>query len=180
MSLPAVGSVLIVALLAFWALGAHNRLVRLRRRLVWSWAKVQDTLNQRSQALTPLVAALRAPFGAEQGALDSLLAAQAQAEQAAARMTVQPVSAASAQAWVAAESVLAASASRVLALLDQNPVRGEEPVHSLLAYWQTAQARLPFARQVFNEAAAPYNEALLQFPTRLLVPMFRWASAGLL
>ena len=170
-----------LALLGFWALGARNRLVKLRNRIAAAWAQVHDSGLQRGQALVPLVAALRLPFGAEQGALDSVLTAHTQAQQTAMRMTAAPVSAASAQAWVAGEAALAAAASRMLALLDQQAaLRTEEPVASLLAALNAAQARLPFARQLFNQAAAPYNQALLLFPTRLLVPMFRYAPAGVL
>jgi LemA protein len=81
---------------------------------------------------------------------------------------------------VAAESALAAAAGRVLALLDQDrDLSVQEPVASLAAAWRAGQARLPFARQVFNEAAMAYNQALMQFPTRLLLPTLGFASAGL-
>ena len=38
--------------------------------------------------------------------------------------------------------------------------------------------RLGFARQLFNETAQPYNEAIAAFPTRLLVGLFRFGAAG--
>jgi LemA protein len=44
--------------------------------------------------------------------------------------------------------------------------------------WRDADTRLAFARQVFNEAAEAYNAAISLFPTRLLVPMFRFGRAG--
>jgi LemA protein len=44
--------------------------------------------------------------------------------------------------------------------------------------WREANRRLGFARQLFNEAAASYNEAIAAFPTRLLVRMFRFEAAG--
>jgi LemA protein len=44
--------------------------------------------------------------------------------------------------------------------------------------WREADARLAFARQLFNEAAEAYNAAIALFPTRLLVPMFRFGKAG--
>ena len=142
---------------------------------------MQAALAERGAALAPLVAALRAPLSTEQGALDLLLAAHGQATQAAATLAASPVAVDRAAAWVAAESALAAAASRVLALLDQDSgLRLSEPVASLAADWRTGQARLPFARQVFNETAAAYNQALMQFPTRLLLPMLGFSSAGLI
>ena len=33
-------------------------------------------------------------------------------------------------------------------------------------------------RQRFNQACVAYNEAITQFPTRLLAPVFRFETAG--
>ena len=44
--------------------------------------------------------------------------------------------------------------------------------------WGALEPRLVYRRQKFNEAAFIYNEALAQFPTRLLVPLFGFRRAG--
>jgi LemA protein len=80
---------------------------------------------------------------------------------------------------VAAESALAAAASRVTALLEQDlELRSHDTVAAPAAALRDTQSRLSFARQAFNEAAAEYNAALALFPTRLLMPVFRFAPAG--
>jgi len=179
MSTPWLVVLAVGAITFFWMLGAHNRLVGLRNAIIAAWGRVQDTLAQRSAALAPLVAALREPLAAEQGALDALLAAQAEAQRTAGLLNASPMQAAPAQAWVAAESVLAAAASRVTALLEQDlALRSQDSVATPAAALREAQSRLAFARQAFNEAAADYNEALAQFPTRLLMRVFRFAPAG--
>ena len=48
------------ALLVFWMLGAHNRLVALRNAIIAAWAQVDEPLQRRAAALQPLVAGLRA------------------------------------------------------------------------------------------------------------------------
>jgi LemA protein len=169
----------LAAVVVFWMVGAHNRLVALRNRIGAAWLKVQQTTAQRGAALEPLVAALREPMAAEQGALDALLSTHLDAGRSATVLAAGPVDAAGARAWVGAESALAAAASRVFALLEQNDtLRGQEPVASLAAAWQAGQARLPFARQLFNEAAAAYDEAAAQFPTRMLARLFGFRRAG--
>ena len=181
---PGVSREQIVALvlggvLVFWVVGAYNRLVGLRNGIGQAWAKLGEALGQRGAALQPLVAALREPLAAEQGALDALLATHAEAVRAAAAMASRPVQASHAQAWVAAEAALAAAASRVMALLEQDSeLRAQDPVAALATAWRDGQARLPFARQLFNEAAAAYNDALTLFPTSVLVKLFGFAPAG--
>lgn len=167
------------ALLVFWMVGAYNRLVALRNGIGQAWAKVDEALRQRAAAATPLLAALQQPLAAEHGALASLQAALAEQQRCAAVMSHRPVVEDHAAAWQAAESQLAAAASRVFSLLDLNAeLRSRPGVATDAARWREAQQRLAFARTLFNEAAAAYNEAIALFPTRLLLPLFGFDRAG--
>ncbi len=174
-----IGLLALAAVLMFWAVGAYNRLVLLRNAIAGAWAKVDEALHQRGTAAAALQAALREPLAAEQGALDAWQAALAEAARAAATMDAKPVVRAHAVAWVAAEVALSAAASRVFALLEQQAeLRQGEPVAGQVRAWNDASQRLRFARQLFNEAAMPYDEAITTFPTRLLVRAFRFEAAG--
>jgi LemA protein len=167
------------AVLLFWAVGAHNRLVTLRNAIGQAWTKVDEALRQRQAGAEPLLAALREPMAAEQGALDTWAAALAEAARAAAALGGKPVVAEHASAWVAAETTLAGAASRVFALLEQHAeLRARDDIAASVAAWRDAGTRLGFARQLFNEAATAYNDAITTFPTRLLVRMFRFDAAG--
>ncbi len=169
----------LAALLMFWAVGAYNRLVALRNAIGAAWAKVDESLRQRAGAAEPLLAALREPLAAEQGALDALQATLADATRAAAHMAARPVVQAHAAAWVSAEAALSAAASRVFALFEHDiELRAQAAVAAPAAAWREAVTRLGFARQLFNEEAAAYNEAIAMFPTRLLAPVFRFGPAG--
>jgi LemA protein len=171
----------VVSVLAFWTLGAYNRLMGLRNRISRAWAKVDEALQQRTQAAQPLLVALQGPLASEAGALQATQTALADAAQAATAMAGAPVVAPAAQAWVVAEAGLAAAAARLFALLDQHPQAKEvASVPACMAQWKDADQRLKFARQVFNEAATGYNDACAVFPTSLLVRVFKFSPAGLL
>lgn len=174
-----IGVLVLAAVLVFWALGAYNRLMAQRYAIAQAWARVAEALQQRATVPLPLVAALREPMAAEHGALDGLLLAHEATVHAAAAMSARPVLPANAQAWVTAEAALAAAATRLMALLEQHPeAQATEPVASLVATWQQAQARLPFARQLFNQEAQAYNEAVALVPTCWLARVFRFDAAG--
>jgi LemA protein len=80
-----------------------------------------------------------------------------------------------AQTLSAAEATLAAALARVLALQEQRPsLAAIEP----LAVLQESAQRIGFARQLFNDAVHAYNEAVRQFPTRLLSRLFGFGNAG--
>jgi LemA protein len=176
-----IGILVLAAVLVFWALGAYNRLMAQRNAIAQAWARVAEALQQRATVPAPLVAALREPMAAEHGALDGLLLAHEAAARAAAEMSARPVVPANAQVWVTAEATLAAAATRLMALLDQHPeALAAEPVAGWVATWNEAQARLPFARQLFNQEAQAYNEAVDLVPTCWLARVFRFRPAGLL
>ncbi|HLL10304.1 MAG TPA: LemA family protein [Rubrivivax sp.] len=167
------------AVLVFWMVGAYNRLVALRNAIGEAWAKVDEALRQRAAAAQPLLAALQQPLAAEHGALATLGNALAELHRCATVMGNKPVVEAHASAWVAAESQLAAASSRVFALVDLNAeARNQDTVAAQTARWRDAQQRLAFARTLFNESAMAYNEAITQFPTRLLLPLFGFGRAG--
>jgi LemA protein len=169
----------LAALLIFWMVGAYNRLVSLRNAIGQAWAKVDEAQRLRGQAAAPLLAALREPLAAEQGALDTAQTALSEVARVAALMNLRPVLEVNAASWVAAETGLSGAASRLFALLEhQGELRLQEEVATGSSAWREADQRLAFARQLFNEAAADYNAAIALFPTRLLLPMFRFGRAG--
>jgi LemA protein len=169
------------ALLVFWMLGAHNRLVALRNAIIAAWAQVDEPLQRRAAALVPLVAALRTHLPDEQGALDAVLAAQTQLQSAADALRARPARAPRAEALVGAESTLQAALSRLLALLEQRTdlAAADDLAPHVTALRDTTQ-RLTFARQLFNDAVGSYNQAVQQFPTRLLSSLFGFGAAGTL
>jgi LemA protein len=164
----------------FWALGAYNRLVAMRNGVAAAWAQADEALRRRAEGTEPFVAALRLPLAAEQGALDALLAAHAGAARAAGVMSARPLAPASALAWAEAERHLGAAAARVFSLAEgqAEALAGNEAVIAARRAWAEGEQRLTFARQLFNDAAAAYDEAIAIFPTSLLSPAFGFRAAG--
>ena len=175
----------VTGLVVFWVVGAHNRLVGLRNDIGAAWSRLSEALAQRSATTEPWLAALREPLAAEASAMDALDALDVlqstlrESARATVLMSARPMSADHAQAWTAAEAAVSAAASRVLALLEQHPALKEvDAVAAGRKGWHELSARLGFARQMYNETASSYDEAVSLFPTRLLVRLFRFSKAG--
>ena len=172
----------VTGLVVFWVVGAHNRLVGLRNDIGAAWSRLSEALAQRSATTEPWLAALRETLAAEASAmvaLDVLQSTLRESARATVLMSARPMSADHAQAWTAAEAAVSAAASRVLALLQQHPALKEgDAVAAGLQGWHELSARLGFARQMYNETASSYDEAVSLFPTRLLVRLFRFSKAG--
>ncbi|MEN9628390.1 MAG: hypothetical protein RJA10_1617 [Pseudomonadota bacterium] len=169
----------IAAVLVFWMVGAYNRLVSLRTAIGGAFGQVDELVQRRAAAATALAAAAREHMPSEQAALDAWLAAQTTSRQAADGLRARPVVASLATALMSAEPPLSAAAARVMALLEQHPeVTAEATTAAHVATLRETEARLVFARQLFNEAAQAYNDAARMFPTRLLARLYGFGTAG--
>jgi LemA protein len=167
------------AVAVLWMVGAYNRLMALRNAVLQAWQPAHAALQQRQSAFAPLLQALREPLAAEHRALDQWLTHHTEAARTLAALAAQPLQADAAAAWVAAESQLGPSTSRVMALLDSHRELRQQPeLRAPLDSWQQADAQLGFGRQLFNTAAQAHDSALLQWPTRLLIRLFSLAPVG--
>lgn len=168
-----------LGLLFFWMLGAHNRVVSLRTAMIQAWTQCDGVLQARLQALAALRAAVEPRLAAEQAALDAVAGAHAQLAAAADAMRPRPTDEAGPAALARAEAALAPALVRLAALIEQHADwRHEEAVAKPQQVLNELAPRWQFARQMFNDAAAAYNVAIDQFPTRLLKRLFRFRRAG--
>jgi LemA protein len=169
------------ALLVFWTLGAHNRLVALRNAIIAAWARVDEALRRRADALQPLLAQLQATLPEERPTFEAVAAAQARLQAAADALRPRPADAARAAALAAAEAELSAAVTRLQALLEPHAAAPGAPERAVqTAALADAAQRLAFARQLFNDAVRRHNDAAQQFPTRLLSRLFGFGPAGVL
>jgi len=173
----------VLAVLAFWLIGAYNRLMRLRNAVTGAWDQIEPVLLRRSEAMSRVVATVRERLDAEAGTLQALLEADARQRQAADAVRAARARADEVSQWVVAEAALASPASRLRSLIELQTAAaidagGGAELNAAMAAWAEAEPRLAFARQAFNDAAATYNRALQQWPTRLLTTLFGHRAAG--
>jgi LemA protein len=167
------------AILAFWMLGAHNRMVELRNAIGTVWTQIDELLKRRQQLLPELLTLLRTELPNEHGTLDAVLAASVQASGCADTMRHRPSAPEHAASLVRAESQLGAALTRLLALVDlQRELAGHSEVAPRVAELRELESKLGFARHAYNQAATVYDEAARQFPTRLLRRLFGFGAAG--
>jgi LemA protein len=168
----------VIAVCVFWMLGAYNRLVRLRNDIASAWVQVEVQLQRRAEALATLLRALAEPLASELAAVESVSEYQAQAAQAAEAVKSGPAQAQPVLDLVSALGRLEPALTRLLALMEHQPQlrewpEVEQPRNELL----DVAARMPYAKQVFNEAVLNYNQAVQQWPTRLLSGLYSFGPS---
>lgn len=171
----------VAAALLFWAVGAHNRLVRLRNDLARAFAPVEAQIQHRRALLQQWLDALHPLIEHSARSLEALQAACGQLQVACEAVHVRPSAARSVASLRLAEETLAEARKRLHTELPAKPeLLAGLAVVVLDEELAAADSALGFARRQFNEAAQIYNDALDQFPTWIIAGLFRFRSAGIL
>lgn len=184
-------SLLIAATLVFWAVGAYNRLVRLRGEVHQRFGAVHDQLVQRHALLLRWMDAMAPWLESEPQSLHSLRAACDQVQQRAEHLRQRASAARRVAALRLAEEELVQAHSKAQADMPAQIDRitptstalgadadGGSAVPVLNDELTAAGGTLLLARRQFNEAVLAYNDAVEQFPTWILAGLFRFRVAA--
>jgi len=187
---------IVFAVFLFWALGAYNRLMRLRSAVVQSFGSFDAHMVR--------LVALLGEFGAAQAVQRGLLlsdsgehevaALRGATTQLSASLAVaraRPLHADAVAALAAARDVLQATWQGVLRKMQDNPdmpegvsgVTQESPFKVLSIWqvrWEEHSVQNEQAVRVFNDAVVQYNAAIAQFPASLLAWVFGFKAARVL
>lgn len=155
-----------VALLLCWAVGAHNRLVRLKNAVGKEYVHVDAQLRQRQELIAPLLALQDVVDAAFLTDLDAAVrAVRAAMEQARQRPSGGP----EALALQKAEQGLDAQLALFWTALALWPAVKERPaVRQALRELVQLEDRLDLMAEPYNRAVQAYNEAVGEFPAWLI------------
>jgi len=168
----------LAAILLFWGIGAYNRLMRLRNAIGEAFTQLDQHLAARAEVCRQLLERLRPLLPSEQAAFDALDSAQTEAQAAAQAARARPHAGDPVAALAVAGAVHAAALARLMSLLEhQVELRAGHSLDELVDELKLIERQRAFARQLFNQAVAQYNEAAQAFPTRVLASLYGFAEA---
>ncbi|NBX55002.1 MAG: hypothetical protein EBT70_08060 [Betaproteobacteria bacterium] len=176
-------SMLYLALLVFWALGAYNRLVRLRA-VIGQMVDVIDVHLTRYEELVELAvtAAASAPFGWQSSIAPELGAAHWTRLQTAARKTA--IAMAHWQDLLFSHSAARALRDSMLELSQAWKALNHPDVYYITvaaeinAKWVELDVLIQPDIERYNQAVAAYNSAIEQFPALFLARLFSFHPAS--
>lgn len=195
-----------VAIAVFWALGAYNRLMRLRSAVIQAFGSF-DAHMVRLLALVSEYGAVHAAVPTSSGPVPTLAALEGAATQLSASLAMaraRPLRPDAAAALAAARDVLYATWAKTTATLapgsipqlqpherseaseSPDPSRAEPrtppaaaplPPSHWQMQWESHLQQNTQAAGVFNDAVLHYNAAIAQFPANLLARVFGFKAA---
>ncbi|MCU0941470.1 MAG: LemA family protein [Hydrogenophaga sp.] len=165
----------------FWAVGAYNRLTRLRNAVANAFGQIDVQLKRRHDLVPNLVEVARKYLAHEAQTLEAVIAARNQARSAEQAATAGPLSAALVGNLSGAESLLGGALGRLMAVVEDYPdLKADQTMRELSEELASTENRIGFARQAFNDQALDFNDAAMQFPTLIVARLFGFAPMAML
>ena len=173
--------VVFVAVLVFWAVGAYNRLVRLRNEIGNAFAQIDVQLKRRHDLIPNLVEVARKYLTHERETLERVTAARAQVMAATDMVKSNPNKSSPIKSLGMAEGVLANAMGRFQAVVEAYPeLKADQSLRELSEELTHTENKVAFSRQLFNDATLDYNNAAHQFPTNIVAGLFGFRTAAML
>ena len=161
----------IVAVLAFWGIGAYNGMVSVEEKATTEWAKVQSSYQRRADLVPNLVEVVKGYAAHEKETLEGVVAARAKATSInvdASDLTPEKL-----QQFQAAQGELSQALGRLIAVGEAYPdLKANENFLDLQKQLEGTENRIAVARDEFNETARLFNTEIRRFPKNIIANIF--------
>src|SRR5947207_10816805 len=156
--------VLVVLLLLFFWLG-YNGLVKRRNQVDNAWSQIDVQLKRRHDLIPNLVETVKGYAAHERGTFEAVTNARANA-----------INAQTPAEQAQAENVLSGALKSLFAVAEAYPdLKANQNFLNLQEELTSAEDRVAYARQYYNDSVLSYNTQIQKFPTVLLAGMFNFA-----
>jgi len=171
----------IVVVLALWAVGIYNGLVAGRNGYKNAFAQIDVQLTRRYDLIPNLVETAKGYMKHERETLEAVIAARNSAVSGLAAAKSNPGDPAAMQQLGSSETVLTQTLGRLFALSESYPdLKANQNMMQLSEELASTENKVAFARQAYNDAVMSYNNKREMFPGSVVANMFQFQPAELL
>lgn len=161
----------LVGIVAIWAIRGYNSLVAADESVATAWSNVENQYQRRADLIPNLVNTVKGYAAHEKETLDAVVAARSRATQVvvdAENLTPEKL-----QEYQNAQGEVGAALGRLLAITESYPeLKANSNFLELQAQLEGTENRISVERRNFNEIAKSYNTSIRKFPRNLLAGMF--------
>ena len=171
----------IVAVVAFWAMGIYNGLVTARNAYRNAFAQIDVQLQRRFDLIPNLVETAKGYIKHERETLEAVIAARGAAMSGLAAAKASPGDPSAMAELANSQGVLNGALGRLMAVAEAYPdLKANQNMMQLSEELTSTENKVAFARQAFNDSAMAYNNRREVFPSSVVAGMFQFAPAALL
>jgi LemA protein len=144
---------------------AFNKFIEQEESVNLAWSELQNVYKRRSDMVPSLVTIVKGAAAFEQSVLEEVAAARSQT----AALSSASLSAEDYQKQEEAQSRLAGSMNRVIAIIEAYPdLKASKSFLYLQSQLEGTERRIKFARKDFNASVNTYNTSVRQFPSSVV------------
>jgi LemA protein len=156
--------VVIVVLIGLFFWLGYNGLVKRRNQVDNAWSQIDVQLKRRHDLIPNLVETVKGYAAHERGTFEAVTQARANA-----------INAQSPAEQAQAENVLSGALKSLFAVAEAYPdLKANQNFLNLQEELTSAEDRVAYARQYYNDSVLSYNTQIQKFPTVLLAGMFNF------
>jgi LemA protein len=155
-------AIVVVIGLFFWL--GYNGLVKRRNQVDNAWSQIDVQLKRRHDLIPNLVETVKGYAAHERGTFEAVTQARANA-----------INAQSPAEQAQAENVLSGALKSLFAVAEAYPdLKANQNFLNLQEELTSAEDRVAYARQYYNDSVLSYNTQIQKFPTVVLAGMFNF------
>ena len=159
---------IIVVLLALYAVYLYNALVKSRQMAEEAWSGIDVQLKRRADLIPNLIETVKGYAAHEKGTLEAVIEL---------RNKAQAVPAGDVAGRAQAEGLLGAALGRVVALAEAYPdLKANANFAELQASLETIESEIQMARRYYNGAARDLNVRVESVPSNIIANQFGFAK----
>jgi LemA protein len=171
----------ILVVLALWAVGIYNGLVAGRNGYKNAFAQIDVQLTRRYDLIPNLVETAKGYMKHERETLEAVIQARNSALSGLSAAKANPGDAAAMQQLASADNALTQTLGRLFALSEAYPdLKANQNMMQLSEELTSTENKVAFARQAYNDAVMGYNNRREMFPGSIFANMFAFLPAELL
>ena len=161
----------LLAVVAVWAVTGYNGLVKADEAVSNAWSNVENQYQRRADLIPNLVNTVKGYASHEKETLDAVISARTRATQVtvdADNLTPEKL-----LEYQKAQGEVGAALGRLLAITEAYPdLKANQNFLELQAQLEGTENRISVERRNFNDVAKNYNTSIRTFPRNLLAGMF--------
>lgn len=166
-----IGLIVVVAIIAMWAIGGYNGMVQEQEKATTAFANVQSAYQRRADLIPNLVNTVKGYAAHESETLEAVVNARTKATQ----ITVDPenLTPEKLQEFQAAQGEVSQALGRLIAITENYPdLKANEQFSELQAQLEGTENRIAESRRLYNEAVQTYNTSVRKFPNNIWAMIF--------
>ncbi|WP_299889485.1 LemA family protein [uncultured Lacinutrix sp.] len=159
--------IVLLVLVALWAMNVNNSAVSLKESATKSWGDVESSYQRRSDLIGNLVKTVKGAADFEKSTLEAVINARAKATS----VNIDPTNITPEQLeqFNQAQSGMSSALSRLLVTVERYPeLKANQNFLELQSQLEGTENRINVARDRFNEKVEPYNKMVKTFPNKFI------------